>query len=304
MARTKLKEPALIRLVIAVLVGELFLLFLPIESGRGPHAARTPETLRYSPVSHEVVESRLRKYPGNDKVRENTIKQLFADAGCDDDHLSEQAVQGSSLPNVICILTGRTDRVLIVGAHFDHVNEGDGVVDNWSGASLLPSLFEAVKKEPRDHSYIFVAFTDEEKGEIGSRFYAKQMTNAQIARTDAMVNMDTLGLAPTEFWASHSDKRLSGALAYIAGALKLPLTGVNVDQIGSTDSVQFSARKIPAITIHSLTQETWNARILHGPKDKISAMRLDDYYQTYTLLSAYIAYLDTIPPVAYNAPAR
>jgi hypothetical protein len=48
----------------------------------------------------------------------------------------------------------------------------------------------------------------------------------------------------------------------------LPVTGVNVDQIiGSTDSVQFSERKIPSITIHSLTQETCNAYPSHlqGP---------------------------------------
>jgi Zn-dependent M28 family amino/carboxypeptidase len=181
-----------------------------------------------------------------------------------------------------------------VGAHFDRVSEGNGVVDNWSGASLLPSLYEAVKMEPRKHTYIFIGFTDEEQGEVGSRFYARQMTKEQVAMTDAMVNMDTLGLAPTEVWASHSDKRLTGALAYVAKQLNVSVTGVNVDQVGSTDAEQFAERKIPRITIHSLTQETWNARILHTSKDRISAMRLDDYYQTYRLLAAYIAFLDQV----------
>jgi putative aminopeptidase FrvX len=167
-------------------------------------------------------------------------------------------------------------------------------VDNWSGASLLPSLYEAVKVEPRKHSYIFIGFTDEEKGEVGSRFYARQMTNDQAAATDAMVNMDTLGLAQTEIWASHSDKRLCSALVYIAKQLGLPVKSVDVDQIGSTDSVQFAARKIPSITIHSLTQATWNARILHTSKDRISVMRLDDYYQTYGLVAAYLAFLDRV----------
>ena len=257
------------------------------------------EAIRYNPVSREVVETRLKKYTGNDQQREGTLKQMFAEAGCDDQHLSEQAVKGSKLPNVICLLPGSSDRIIIVGAHFDHVDAGDGVVDNWSGASLLPSLYEAVKTEPRTHTYIFIGFTDEEQGEIGSRFYARQMTKEQVAATDAMVNMDTLGLAPTEVWASHSDKRLIGALAYIAEKLNVPVTGVNVEQVGSTDAEQFSERKIPRITIHSLTQETWNARILHTSKDKISAIRLDDYYQTYRLLAAYVAYLDRVA----SAPA-
>jgi len=118
-----------------------------------------------------------------------------------------------------------------------------------------------------------------------------------------MVNMDTLGLAHAEVWASHSDKRLLGALVYIAKQLNVPVTAVNVDQVGSSDAEQFSERKIPRITIHSLTQETWDARILHTSKDRISAMRLDDYYQTYRLLAAYVAFLDQIAsaPVTANA---
>ena len=62
--------------------------------------------------------------------------------------------------------------------------------------------------------------------------------------------MDTLGLTLPEAWDSHSDKQLTGALIFIAKTLKAPVTGVDVDWIGSTDSVQFSERKIPSITIH------------------------------------------------------
>jgi Zn-dependent M28 family amino/carboxypeptidase len=229
---------------------------------------------------------------------------MFASAGCDVQHLSEQVVKGAKQPNVICILPGTSNRVIIVGAHFDHVSAGDGVVDNWSGASLLPSLYQAVKLEPRKHTYIFIGFTDEEKGEVGSRFYAQHMTKEQVAFTDAMVNMDTLGLGSTEMWPKHADKRLNGMLNYVANLLKVPLTGVNVDEVGSTDSVQFEARKIPSLTIHSLTQETWNARILHTSKDKFSEIHLDDYYQTYTLICAYIAYLDHALSLKDSAPAH
>jgi Iap family predicted aminopeptidase len=120
------------------------------------------------------------------------------------------------------------------------------------------------------------------------------MTKEQVAATDAMVNMDTLGLAPTEVWTSHSDKNLIGALVYTAKLLKVSLSGENVEAVGSSDSAQFSERKIPSITIHSLTQKTWDAKILHSSKDKISAIRLDDYYETYRLLAAYLAVLDRV----------
>jgi hypothetical protein len=65
------------------------------------------------------------------------------------------------------------------------------------------------------------------------------MTAEPVAANDAMVNRDTLGLAPTEIWSSHSDNKLIAALGLVASLMKLPVSAVHVDQIGSSDSVQF-----------------------------------------------------------------
>jgi hypothetical protein len=249
------------------------------------------DSLRFSPVSRSVVEARLGEYGGSNGEREATLKRLFVEAGCGE-HLSEQPVRGSKAPNLICAYPGTSGKVIIVGAHFDYVPAGDGVVDNWSGASLLPSLYQAIKVEPRQHTYLFIAFTDEELGMVGSRFYAKQMTREQVAATDAMVNMDTLGLAPTKVWVSHADKQLTRAIGHIGSVLNAPVAGVNVDGVGSTDSESFARRKIPSITVHSLTQETYAAGILHSKKDKLSVMQLDSYYETYNLLATYLVFLD------------
>ena len=255
-------------------------------------AFTSAEDIRYRTLPREMIEARLGKCGGANENRERTLKQIFTEAGCDDQHLSEQPVKGSKLPNVICVMPGSSDRYIIVGAHFDRAPEGNGVVDNWSGASLLPSLYESVKGEPRKHTYIFVGFTDEEKRDVGPEFYVRKMSKDQVDQTDAMLNMDTLGLGPTEVWGSHSDPRLVGGLSYIANRLNLPLGRVDVEQVGYTDSESFAARNIPRITVHSLTQKTWDAHILHTSRDELSAMHLDDYYQTYRLLAAYIAYLD------------
>lgn len=249
--------------------------------------------VQYTPVSRQIMESRLGKYAGNDKQREMTLKEMFAEAGCDGQNISEQPVKGSKLSNVICTLPGSSGRAIIVGAHFDHISEGDGVVDNWSGASLLPSLYEATKVVPRRHTFVFIGFCDEERGLVGSSVYVHQMSKEDIASTDAMVNMDTLGLAPTEIWGSHADKRLNSAIAYVAKQLNVPISSVNVESIGaSADSESFADRKIPSITIHSLTPEAWKAHTLHSYKDKLSAMRLNDYYESYRLIAAYVAFLD------------
>jgi hypothetical protein len=87
-----------------------------------------PADVTYRAASREVIELRLGKYGGGNQQREATLKQLFTDAGCDDQHLSEQPVKGSKLPNVVCLLPGTSGRVIIVGAHFDRADEGDGTI--------------------------------------------------------------------------------------------------------------------------------------------------------------------------------
>lgn len=99
-------------------------------------------------------------------------------------------------------------------------------MDNWSGASPLPSLYEAVKIIPRSHTYVFIGFTDEEKGDVGSSFYVRQMSDKAATSVRAMVNMDSLGLGPPKVWGSHSDTQLTAALAYLANLLNISLERV------------------------------------------------------------------------------
>lgn len=249
------------------------------------------DTFRVSRASREVVEARLREYGGKNAERGATLKRMFVDAGCGT-QVSEQPVRGSKVPNIICVLPGTSGRFIIVGAHFDRVSLGDGVVDNWSGASLLPSLYEALKIDPRQHTFIFIGFTDEEMGLVGSRFYARKMTAAQVAATDAMINLDVIGLAPANVWLSRSDRSLAEALAGVAVYLKLPISAVNFERVGSSDSEAFRSRKIPRLTIHSLTQKNHDQDILHTRRDKISALNLADHYDTYHLVAVYLAFLD------------
>ena len=254
-------------------------------------AASAPAQIQFRSLDRDVIEVRIKSFSGKNDERERTLKQLFLQSGCKDDRLSEQKVKGTLPPNLICVLPGQSDEVIVVGAHSDHVSKGDGVVDNWSGASLLPSLFYSVDGQPRRHTFVFVAFTDEEGGMVGSEFYARSLAQDQRSKISAMVNIDTLALGPTEVWSSHSDQPLLEALAHTAYAMKLPVTGMDVDSVGSSDSESFAKYKIPRITLHSVTQQTWP--ILHSNRDKLDVVKMDDYYASYRLIAAYLSFLDT-----------
>ena len=243
-------------------------------------------------VPKAEIERRLRAFEDTNFKRELRLQSLFEEAGCTGDNLTEQRVKHAQAPNVICTLPGSTGSEIVVGAHFDFVDRGKGVVDNWSGCSLLPSLFQSLKETARHHTFVFIGFTNEEEGLVGSSFYVHQLGKEARRNIQAMVNLDSLGVSSTKMEVDRADKKLTTALASVAGSLKLPLGIVNVHRVGRSDSDSFQDSKIPAICIHSLTNDTWT--ILHSPRDQFSAIRLDDYYDTYLLVRAYLAYLDEL----------
>ena len=252
----------------------------------------------------EVVEGRLKSFSTRNGEREARIRKWFADSGCKDANLSEQALDRMVPPNIICVLPGETQEVIVVGAHTDKVERfGDGVVDNWTGAALLPSLLYSLSAQPRHHTLIFIGFSAEEKGLVGSRYYVDHLTSEQRAHIEAMVNFDSLGLGPTEVWASHADKVLLHALAAVAFATKLSVPTMNVPEGASADSESFARYQIPRITLHSVTQRTWS--ILHSPFDKMAVIKMNDYYDSYKLIAEYLAYLDdALKPAAAPQPEK
>ncbi len=254
-------------------------------------AVRAPaQQILFTPVTREAVEARLRSFPPKDAERQAAIETMFLDAGCAREQVTLQPVPHQKLSNVICVLPGRGEDKIVIGAHFDHIDEGDGIADNWSGASLLPSLFQAISRRPRQHTYVFVAFAAEEQGLFGAEHFAAQMVKAEKPRLKAMINLDTLGLSSTKVWRRQADDKLSAALMRTAAAMKLPLALVDFDKVGSTDSIPFKHRGVPSITLHSVTQE--NFTVLHSPRDRLKSISLDDYYDTYRLVCGYLAYLD------------
>jgi putative aminopeptidase FrvX len=248
-------------------------------------------TLRF--LQPQTIQARLDRYKGDDTKRETALRQMFMDAGCAEASLSEQRVPYRKQPNVICVMPGSGAETIVVGAHFDHAEMGQGVVDNWSGASLLPSLLESLKGVPRKHTFIFVGFTSEEEGEVGSEFYVKELPAEQIANVVAMVNMDSLGMGSTMVWMSRSDPVLVKELNRSAQVVKLPLAVMNVDGFGQSDEEPFIRKKICTITVHSVTTAT--AHVLHQAADNPSAIRFSDYYGSYRLLAAYLTMLDDLP---------
>ena len=243
--------------------------------------------LKYLLVSQDVVIARLKDAPVKNSDRVIELEKMFREAGCQP---TEQPVKGLHQPNILCVLPGATSSQIVVGGHLDHVEEGTGVIDDWSGASMLPSLYQSLASHPREHTFLFIGFAGEEEGMVGSEFYTKHLTPEQRKQIAAMVNLECLGITPTKVWTSHSETILVKMLVAVAQSMKLPLGGVNVEQVGTTDSESFAHYSIPRITITAISQDTWP--LLHTKKDNIDAIKPDLYYDSYRLITPYLALLD------------
>jgi len=107
--------------------------------------------------------------------------------------------------NVVGVVEGRDaklrDTYVMVSAHYDHLGLAapgapdrvyNGANDNASGVAGVIEIAAAMKKSPPKRSVMFVAFFGEEKGLLGSRYYAQHPV-VPLAKTVAMLNFEQLG---------------------------------------------------------------------------------------------------------------
>ncbi|GAA3962413.1 M28 family metallopeptidase [Pedobacter ginsengiterrae] len=109
--------------------------------------------------------------------------------------------------NVLASIPGDKlkNEAIIYSAHWDHLGIGEqvlgdsiynGAVDNATGVASLFEIALAFKKLPKnpDRTILFISYTAEEQGLLGSEYYAKHPT-FPLAKTVANINMDMMGIA-------------------------------------------------------------------------------------------------------------
>jgi hypothetical protein len=122
----------------------------------------------------------------------------------------QAGIGGAVGKNVIGVLPGSDpdlrNEIIIVGAHYDHLGSGqfgaldpdssgrvhNGADDNASGASALIHIARKLGAAPPARTVVFIAFSGEEAGLLGSDYYVKNPL-FPLASTYAMVNMDMIG---------------------------------------------------------------------------------------------------------------
>jgi hypothetical protein len=100
--------------------------------------------------------------------------------------------------NVVAYIPGKTDKNIILTAHYDHIGQNykgvcPGADDNASGTSVIIEVAKGLNQKPKPNcNIIFIAFTGEEMGLYGSKYYTENPIEP-LAKTVGVLNFDMVG---------------------------------------------------------------------------------------------------------------
>ncbi|RMH05545.1 MAG: M20/M25/M40 family metallo-hydrolase [Planctomycetota bacterium] len=217
--------------------------------------------------------------------------------------------------NVLGLLPGARDEVVVVGAHYDHLGWGgqgslapgvhaihNGADDNASGTALTLELAEALALggERPERGVLFALWAAEEEGLYGSKYWVEHPT-LPLDRVVANVNLDmvgrlqegriTVGSAATAAAFGPALAAARRVLAERGSDLVIEEVGSESPGGGGSDHMSFQAEKIPALFFFSGLHADY-----HKPSDdadKLDYPRLADLGEAVAALVRAVAASDS-----------
>lgn len=213
--------------------------------------------------------------------------------------------------NVFGVLPGNgplAEETVIVGAHYDHVGMGgagsgslapwttdvhNGADDNASGASALLEVARMLAGQPRTNArrIVFVAFTGEERGLLGSEHYADHPI-FPLEKTIAMVNMDMVGrlkdnklIVYGTGTSTQFDPLIDKLNKKYAFDLKKDPAGE-----GPSDHAVFYRRQIPVFHFFTGTHNDY-----HRPSDDADKINVSGMRRVVEMVTEVVHHLGTVP---------
>lgn len=228
----------------------------------------------------------------------------------------EAANIGGLLPGADSTLR---DEVVVFTAHYDHLGIGaadsagdsiyNGFSDNAAGVAMLLAIAEALRDDPPARSVLFLFFTGEERGLIGSSYYAAAPA-VPLERTVAVINLDAgAPPAPPRSW------RLAGGQLSSLGELARDIAaarGWTAEPGGASpnsDHWPFLRRGVPALFI--IPGNEWEG--VEGAEREALRRRWDRYHKPgdewsesfpFAGLQRYAEYALLIGRAVADAPQR
>lgn len=168
--------------------------------------------------------------------------------------------------NIIAAKRGASDSVIVLGAHYDSVEVGQGANDNGSGTAVLLELARVLAQKSYKHTLVFIAFDAEEEGLIGSRHYVTSLPDDVRRKIVAMLNFDMLG-GGTGPLLLDGEGRVGKLVLDAAKELGIQARGFQLGSGAGSDHASFRSVGIDAVFFSR------DYNLLHTPQDVIGEVR-------------------------------
>ena len=195
--------------------------------------------------------------------------------------------------NIIAFIDNKKKNTVIIGAHYDHIGYGgqysldrgineihNGADDNASGTAMLLSLAKQLNnKNDLENNYLFIAFSAEELGLIGSRYFVNSDVFNKVS-INFMINLDMVGRLNAEKELSIFGVGTSSIFKQVVNSMnnnfKLKIIE---DGTGPSDHTSFYNKDIPVLFFHTGSHENY-----HRPSDDVNLIN----YKGMSEISNYI----------------
>ncbi|MEO8444843.1 MAG: M20/M25/M40 family metallo-hydrolase, partial [Gammaproteobacteria bacterium] len=274
------------------LQGHVNFLAAPEREGRGFGSAGLDAAAEY--IRKEFAAAGLK--PGGDN---GTYFQAFTATG------GPKAEQ-KQLRNIIAVLPGSNPvfggQAALLTAHYDHLGFGwpgaradavgklhPGADDNASGVAVLLEVARALAAgPPPPRTIVFVAFSGEEAGLLGSRYFVKNPTPVKVDGMIGDINMDTvghLGDQPLSALASDSAREWPFVFSGITAVTGVPTKSVpGASQ--SSDQQSFIDVGVPGVQLFTAATADY-----HRPSDTPDKIDSAGLAKVATVVTEAIGYL-------------
>jgi len=203
--------------------------------------------------------------------------------------------------NVVGYIDNGAANTVILGAHYDHLGYGEdgnslvrvaekmihnGADDNASGTSALIELARILNnKNYKGSNYLLIAFSGEELGLFGSKYYVENPT-IDLGKVNYMINMDMIGrLSDSNKAITVGGFGTSPAWSFINAENKLPFS-VKIDSSGSgpSDHTSFYRKDIPVLFFFTGLHSDY-----HKPSDDADKVNATGTYQVMNFITDIIS---------------
>ena len=195
--------------------------------------------------------------------------------------------------NVIAYLNNNVEQTVVIGAHYDHLGYGDegslyrgedkaihnGADDNASGVAMLLDLAGKLKTTNTGNNYLFIAFSGEEMGLLGSNYFAKNPTLSK-ENLNYMINMDMVGRLKADSTLAVYGTGTSPMFKQVLEAHNNKFKLIeNESGVGPSDHTSFYLQDIPVLHFFTGQHEDY-----HKPSDDYDKIN----YNGMNTISSYI----------------